>query len=109
MVKEGKQIEQRCGRCGGYLSFGIQPLKWNGIMRNNARIPHGSSVVQRVSVGGPCSPPVVPGPEDVPLVEKDFADFRILRLESCEMVNNVANRSRYGKDEADQCDDVDAS
>jgi hypothetical protein len=62
-----------------------------------------------VNVAGSRSPPVVPGPEDVPVViEKDFADFRILRLESCEMINSVSKAS-CGREKANQSDDVDAS
>jgi hypothetical protein len=66
-------------------------------------------VAQWVNVSGPRSPPVVPGPEDVSVVEKDLPDFRILRFENCEMVKNVPNRSGYGKEKANQSDDIDAS
>jgi hypothetical protein len=52
---------------------------------------------------------VVAGPEDVPVVEKDFADFRILRFKSCEMASDVSEQSRYGKEKANQSNDVDAS
>jgi hypothetical protein len=43
------------------------------------------------------------------VVEKDFADFRILRLESCEMINDVSKATGYGREKANQSDDVDAS
>jgi peroxiredoxin len=62
-----------------------------------------------VNLGGPDSPPVAPGPKDVFIVGKDFPDFRILRFESYEMINNVPNRSGYRKEKANQSDGVDAS
>jgi hypothetical protein len=42
-------------------------------------------------------------------MEKDFADFRTLRFESCEKVNDCPNQSGYGKKKTNQGDDVDAS
>jgi hypothetical protein len=109
MVKEVVQLERRCGWCDGHLSLGTRTFNWKETIRNNARIAHESSVAQRVNVGSSRSPPVVSGPENVPVVEKDFADFRILRFESCEMANDVPNQSRYGKEKSNQSNDIDAS
>jgi hypothetical protein len=109
MVKEVVQLERRCGWCDGYLTFGTRTFNWKQIIRNNARIAHESSVAQWVNVGSSCSPAVVAGPEDVPVVEKDFADFRTLRFKSCEMASDVSDQSRYGKEKANQSNDIDAS
>ncbi|KAF8183473.1 hypothetical protein K438DRAFT_1766763 [Mycena galopus ATCC 62051] len=103
------RLRRENATCGGDPLFGIWTLKWNEIIRNNARIPHEASLAQWVNFSGPRSPPMVPGPEDVSVVEKDLRDFGILRFESCEMVNNVPDRSGYGKEKANQSDDIDAS
>lgn len=97
MVKEVIQFERRGGRCDGHLLFGIRSLKWNEIIRNNAQIPHESSVAQLVNVSGPRSQLDGPDPEYVPDVEEGFPDFRILRFESCEMVSNVPNHLDMGR------------
>jgi hypothetical protein len=98
LVKEVVQLGRGCGRYVGHLLFGIRTLKWNEIIENNARIPYESPLAQSVNVSCPASPPFVPALEDMSIVEKDFPDFRILRFESCEMVNNTPNRTEYERE-----------